>query len=233
MHPATEQQRAQIRSAIQGVVKSGLFILILCVVLFACAGRLDWWQAWVYAGLAIANTALLSLVLKPDLLAERATATGADPTDILLALLLARVGPLATVIVAGLDIRWGWTSHLPLAVQLVALGLMVAALALTDWAMLANKFFAAIVRIQDDRGHTVVDRGPYAAIRHPGYAGALLHALVTPLQLGSLWALLPAACIVPAIVVRTALEDRTLQLRLNGYADYARRVRYRLLPGVW
>jgi protein-S-isoprenylcysteine O-methyltransferase Ste14 len=98
---------------------------------------------------------------------------------------------------------------------------------------LVNRFFSAVVRIQRDREHTVVTSGPYRLIRHPGYAGALITSLAIPLLLGSLWALIPAALVVCLLILRTALEDRTLQEKLDGYREYAGRVRYRLLPGVW
>jgi protein-S-isoprenylcysteine O-methyltransferase Ste14 len=104
---------------------------------------------------------------------------------------------------------------------------------LGTWATLVNRFFSAVVRIQRDRGHTVVSSGPYRLIRHPGYAGAVVTSLATPLLLGSLWALIPAVLAVCTLIIRTALEDRTLQEELEGYHDYTARVRYRLLPGVW
>jgi protein-S-isoprenylcysteine O-methyltransferase Ste14 len=99
--------------------------------------------------------------------------------------------------------------------------------------MLANRFFSAVVRIQTDRGHVVVSDGPYRVMRHPGYAGGMLSYLASPLLLSSLWMFIPAVLTVAAMVARTALEDRTLRAELPGYADYARRVRYRLLPGLW
>jgi protein-S-isoprenylcysteine O-methyltransferase Ste14 len=109
----------------------------------------------------------------------------------------------------------------------------MAGMLLVSWAMASNKFFSTTVRIQDDRGQTVTSSGPYRLVRHPGYVGFLVSNLATPLLLGSLWALIPAVVLEALVVVRTALEDRTLQAELGGYRDYARRVRYRLLPGVW
>ena len=106
----------------------------------------------------------------------------------------------------------------------------VLAAALIAWAMRSNTFFSSIVRIQKDRGHVVVTSGPYRLIRHPGCAGMSAFTLATPLILNSRWAFAPAAAIT---VLRTALEDRTLHKELDGYADYARRVRHRLLPAVW
>jgi protein-S-isoprenylcysteine O-methyltransferase Ste14 len=99
--------------------------------------------------------------------------------------------------------------------------------------MMSNRFFSAIVRIQKERGHTVVTTGPYRIVRHPGYLGAILHSFALPLLLGSVWGLMPAAVVVVGILVRTIVEDRVLRAQLEGYPEYARRVRFRLLPGVW
>jgi protein-S-isoprenylcysteine O-methyltransferase Ste14 len=99
--------------------------------------------------------------------------------------------------------------------------------------MLTNEFFSRDVRIQEDRGHAVVSDGPYRLVRHPGYAGFIVATLATPLVLGSLWALIPAALATAGLVVRTALEDRTLKEELDGYREFAQQTRYRLLPGIW
>jgi protein-S-isoprenylcysteine O-methyltransferase Ste14 len=117
--------------------------------------------------------------------------------------------------------------------KLAALSVILAGYALATWALMENRFFSGTVRIQRERGHVVVSSGPYGWVRHPGYAGSVLSFVATPIWLDSRWALLAAALLVAAIVVRTALEDRTLQAELPGYAAYARRVRWRLAPGVW
>ena len=97
----------------------------------------------------------------------------------------------------------------------------------------SNRFFSTMVRIQADRGQTVATAGPYRYVRHPGYVGYSVSFFGMALALGSLWALVPAVLMACLLVVRTALEDRTLQDELAGYTDYARQVRYRLLPGIW
>ena len=130
------------------------------------------------------------------------------------------------------DGRFHW-SHVPWWVCGIGYVLLIAGLAGLTWAESVNKFFEPTVRIQADRGHTVIDTGPYALVRHPGYVAAFLLVLGMPLSLGSFWALIPAVISYLLLVVRTALEDRTLQEELPGYKDYARRVRYRLVPGVW
>jgi protein-S-isoprenylcysteine O-methyltransferase Ste14 len=116
-----------------------------------------------------------------------------------------------------------------------ALGFAVFAFswALICWSMVVNPFFEKVVRIQTERGHRVVATGPYAVVRHPGYVGFAGWLVSTPLLLGSTWAFVPAALTVVILVVRTVLEDRMLREELAGYADYAERVRYRLVPGLW
>jgi protein-S-isoprenylcysteine O-methyltransferase Ste14 len=109
---------------------------------------------------------------------------------------------------------------------------MLAA-ALIAWAMRTNRFFSAVVRIQRDRGHSVVREGPYGFVRHPAYTGMAAFTLATPLILNSRWARAPAAATAAAMVLRTALEDRTLRNELDGYEDYARTVRSRLVPWIW
>ncbi len=116
---------------------------------------------------------------------------------------------------------------------MVGLALLLAGYALASYALIENAYFSGMVRIQTDRGHQVVSSGPYRWVRHPGYTGALLAYLGTPLLLDSIWALLPAVFLTVALIIRTRLEDQTLQAELDGYRDYAQRVRYRLLPPVW
>ncbi|HEY6073427.1 MAG TPA: isoprenylcysteine carboxylmethyltransferase family protein, partial [Anaerolineales bacterium] len=121
-------------------------------------------------------------------------------------------------------------------VVLRIIGMLAAVLGndiLLVWAMVSNAFFVATVRIQTDRQQTVSSGGPYRYVRHPGYLGALLLHLGVPFMLNSLWALIPAILIALVLIVRTAMEDQTLHAELPGYKEYAQRVRYRLLPGVW
>lgn len=134
---------------------------------------------------------------------------------------------------AGLDERFGWAGAIRIEVQIGALILLGLSYPLFTWAMVSNKFFATTVRIQKERGHTVQTGGPYRFVRHPGYFSLLFTYVTMPLALGSLWACLPAALLIVNLFVRTALEDRTLQNELEGYKEYAARVRYRLIPGVW
>ena len=221
------------------VVRFGIVGLLVPMIPILLAGRLDWWQAWMYVVLSVLPAVGSRVMLfrrNPDLIAERARFTQAEGIkrwDKAIVMLIAIVGPLIVMVVAGLDKRYSWSLEVALWPQLIAILIFVLGYVLALWAMLANPFFSSVVRIQKDRGQTVVSAGPYRFIRHPSYSGAMVGWVVTPVMLGTLWALVPVALVIALYVVRTALEDRTLQAELPGYREYAQRVRYRLLPGVW
>lgn len=223
-----------------GRLMIGAFILIAlpAVILFGSSGRLDWGMAWVYVGLTTAFSLWSRIIMQwknPELIAERGKFSqkeGIKPWDKML-MPLGIIVAIVILIVAGLDKRFEWSPNLPLLLHITAFVITALGYSFGTWAILVNRFFSVVVRIQRDRGHTVVSSGPYCLIRHPGYAGTVVTSLATPLLLGSLWALIPAALAVCLLIIRTALEDRTLQEELEGYHDYATGVRYRLLPGVW
>jgi protein-S-isoprenylcysteine O-methyltransferase Ste14 len=137
------------------------------------------------------------------------------------------------VIVAGLDHRFNWSPEFPLWLSIVGFIFIAFGYVFGAWALAENRFFSSVVRIQTDRGHVVCDTGPYRFVRHPGYAGSILPLFGIVLALGSVWSLIPAAVALIITVIRTALEDRTLQEELPCYRDYARRVCYRLIPGIF
>ncbi len=223
--------------------KAGLsFALYLfgpLVLLFLAAGSLRWTAAWVYTGLVLAATILSRLIVlikNPDTLAERGKYVSSqkdNPRDRLLIAVIALFGPLVLLLLAGLDRRFDWPPALPLWAQILGGILVAGGYTLSVWAMAVNRYFSAVARIQKDRQHTVVSSGPYSFLRHPSYAGGIIGALAIPLLLDTLWALLPALVIAAAVVIRTRLEDSMLREGLEGYDDYASRVRFRLLPGVW
>jgi protein-S-isoprenylcysteine O-methyltransferase Ste14 len=137
------------------------------------------------------------------------------------------------VIVAGLDHRFDWSPVFPLWLIVPGFFLISLGYAFAAWALAENRFFSSVVRIQMDRGHVVCDSGPYRYVRHPGYAGNMLALPGMVLAFGSMWTLVPVAVALIIAVIRTVLEDQTLQDELPGYRDYARRVRYRLIPGIY
>jgi protein-S-isoprenylcysteine O-methyltransferase Ste14 len=207
--------------------------LLACagVVLFASAGTFAIAAFWAYlAILAVVFVAAFAL-LDRGLLQERMR-PGGKPTP--LGLRLLNLVLLAHWMLAGLDRgRLHW-SDVPPWLQALGLFIIVAGYAFVFWAMSENRFFSSVVRIQSDRGHVVVSSGPYAFIRHPGYSAGILILAASGVALGSwLAAAFLIAITIPFLLYRVRNEDRVLQSQLDGYADYARRVRWRLLPGVW
>jgi protein-S-isoprenylcysteine O-methyltransferase Ste14 len=208
------------------------------VMIFLPAGRLDWAWGWVIlavVGVFLAAHPLILVPINPDLLAEREKGTRDRPVKAWDKWITALAGGfmIASWIIAGLDVRFHWTTGMPLGYHLAGLIVMILGYALFLWAMVCNAFFAEGVRIQTERGHAVVTNGPYHFVRHPGYVGAILSQVSTPFLLGSAWALIPSVASGVLYVVRTCLEDQTLRQELSGYAEYAQHTRYRLLPGVW
>lgn len=219
----------------QAAIRLALLSTVFPLSIFPFAGRWDWIMAWAVIAAMIIATWVSRLLAHPDLINERASSLSADntkPWDKRLAPAMA-ITPLLVLMVAGLDERFHWSQPLPIGLQLTGLILVIAGYALGTWAMLANRFFSAVVRIQTERGHHVVDSGPYAFVRHPGYTGNLIACLGFPLALSSLWAFVAVAVVAIVTVARTQLEDRTLQDELPGYVEFTRRTRFRLLPGLW
>ena len=211
-------------------------VVLFAVIIFWPAGRLDWVAGWLYVGIVAMNYLGNIIYLKrvnPELLEARMRmAKGTKHWDIVWGVIF---GPvlISIYIVAGLDVvRFEWTTMSPLC-WWIGLVLFLAGTTLFSWSMGVNPFFEKTVRIQSERGHRVIDTGPYAYVRHPGYLGFFGWCLSAPLLLDSRWAFLPAILSVVGLVVRTALEDRTLREELAGYEAYSKRVRYRLFPGVW
>lgn len=212
-------------------------LVVFGAIPFLAAGRLDWLAGWAYLGMNALTQVLTAIVLlprRPDVLAERSRVReGTKGWDRFLAPAVVIVGALVVLITAGLDARFGWTAPVGVGLWGLALGLAFCCQMFVLWAMASNPFFATTVRIQDDRGHSVVSGGPYRLVRHPGYLGSVLYNLSIPLALGSIWTFLPALLTIVLLVVRTGLEDITLRAELPGYQNYAAAVRYRLFPGVW
>jgi len=213
-----------------------VMFLVIGGILFLAAGRLDWWMAWafliVYFLIALVTT-LWMLRTNPELTQERdrpgQNVKSWDNLLVMLNLLLS----LVLFAVIGLDAgRYGW-SEVPLGVRGLGLLGFIPAFGLPLWATQVNAYLSSRVRIQQERGHTVVAAGPYRYVRHPMYAGMICYDVSAPLVLGSWWGLAVGMVMIAAVILRTALEDRMLQRELPGYQAYSQQVRYRLLPGVW
>lgn len=220
------------------VIQVLFFVVIVPFLPLLISWRWDWWEAWVYAIIAILGFAIsraLAVQRHPDLLAERARMLqheDAVPWDKRLAPLVGLGGGMIPL-VAGLDALFGGSPAFSLPLKILALVVILVGYALGSYALIENRFFSGMVRIQTERGHHVVSSGPYRWVRHPGYAGALLTYLATPFLLDSWWTFVPAVFLTIVLITRTAWEDKTLQDELAGYCEYVGRVRYRLLPGVW
>jgi protein-S-isoprenylcysteine O-methyltransferase Ste14 len=212
-------------------------MLVFGVVLFVLAGPTAWRAGWVYLGVNVAILAAYSAILfrlHPDLIDERKRPPDdAKKWDKPFVAVVGALGPFLLVATCGLDHRMGWSAAVPDALAIAGFVLMAGGGAFTNYAVAHNRFFSAIVRIQRDRGHRVVDTGPYGILRHPGYVGSILHMAGTSLALGSWWALAMAGFLSIVIAARTAREDLTLREELDGYEDYVAHVRYRLFPWVW
>jgi len=213
--------------------------LLIPLVLLVCGWDLGWWQAWAFS-LLIFTAGIGGRIWAerrhPGLTAERQSGEsiqGAKTWDKVLAPLMAISLSFPLVITAGLDHRYGWSPAFPLWLNIIGFILIAVGYAFGVWAFIENRFFSSVVRIQTDRGHVVCDTGPYRIMRHPGYAGNILPLLGIVLALGSLWTVIPAIVALVIAIARTALEDKTLQEELPGYREYAQRVRYRLLPGIY
>jgi len=219
---------------LRNIFLSFVVLLVFVAVFFISAGTFKWLWGWMIVVVMMAGTVIGVLVLDPDLIEERTgVKQGYQRRDYPLAFIVGRLGPLALLVVAGLDYRFGWTGFIPDIYAVLGLAFVIAGYAFDLWAMQVNKFFSGVVRIQEERGHHVVSTGPYRLVRHPGYLGIVVFMLAMPFALKSYWALIPAVATVVVTVVRTALEDDTLKRELKGYTEYSQRVRYRLLPGVW
>jgi protein-S-isoprenylcysteine O-methyltransferase Ste14 len=229
----------KIKFTIRTILQLLVFIVLVPFLPLLISSDWGWWEAWAYALIGILGFAVSRILVArrhPDLIAERAKFMqhkDIKPWDSVLARLVGLGGGLIPLF-AGLDARYDWPGpDFGLTEEIVALALILAGFAFGSWALMENRFFSGVVRIQKERGHHVVSTGPYAWMRHPGYAGALLTYFATPVLLDSLWTFLPVAFISIVLLIRTDLEDRALKQELPGYKEYTRKTRYRLLPGIW
>jgi protein-S-isoprenylcysteine O-methyltransferase Ste14 len=218
------------------IVSTILTLLVFLMCLFVPAGSLSWFKGWLFFVVIVGTMTLVAIHLQrvnPEVIAGRVNRhKGTKTWD---RFLVAAMLPLlvSTIPLAALDDgRFHW-SHVPWWACALGYALVILGTIGLTWAESVNKFFEPTVRIQTDRGHHVIDVGPYAIVRHPGYVSAFMFFTGIPLSLGSLWALIPAILCCLLLVLRTILEDRTLRAELAGYQEYTQRVRCRLIPGIW
>jgi protein-S-isoprenylcysteine O-methyltransferase Ste14 len=215
-----------------------LFLFIQIFVFYVSAGQIFVLRIWVYFCIALTNYFISTVVLyklNPELLVTRLKRKrkGSKLWDEILMRLSNLTIIIVTPAIAGLDVvRFHWSN---LGVFFVLIGLVFVGLSsiLLNWAMIVNKHFEPTVRIQKERNHKVITWGPYSIIRHPGYLAGILFAISIPLLIGSVFAFVPVGIYFVLMILRTWLEDKTLQKELDGYSHYARKVRFRLFPGLW
>jgi len=230
---ANQPEKIDKRRLVLYLLAAPLFFLLF---MFLPAGTWIWPKGWMFIGVLLVLVALSGWLLwraNPEIYSARINAhRGTKSWDKILGSILAP-NLLAIFVVAALDDgRFHWFP-VPWWVCLLGYALVIIGLVIVAWAQAVNKFFEPTVRIQTDRGHKVIDNGPYAIVRHPGYVGGTIFFPGIALCLGSLWALIPAGISSLLLILRTKWEDQTLQAELAGYREYTQRVHYKLIPGVW
>jgi protein-S-isoprenylcysteine O-methyltransferase Ste14 len=235
--PQPESHQSIVAGIAMRLVTVVSFLVFNAFLLFVAVGRLNWTWAWTYLGICLVSMAINATFLlrtSPETIAERGRGgSQIRGGDRVVSSLWALALYLALPLVAGLDVRFGWSGTPGIAGHVAGAVVLAMGLGLAGWAMIANAYFSTAVRIQSERGHTVCRTGPYRFVRHPGYVGFMLQSVGTPLLLGSLWALVPGIVAMLLMILRTSYEDRMLQAELPGYLDFVREVRYRLVPGIW
>lgn len=232
MSEPTPQDRAAIAG---GFVALAVTIAVMAVLLFVSAGTVSWSLGWWFIVTFVVCVLIAMAIIwraNPELFTARSRVQPGTKAWDYIFLVLVIGGFMVMPLVAGLDFRFGW-SAVPSWVVVVGYVLFVLSFAGQTWPQAVNRHFEPGVRIQEDRGQTVIDTGPYAIVRHPGYISGALLALSIPLMLASWWALIPALVATLALAIRTPLEEKTLREELPGYTEYTQRVRYRWVPGVW
>lgn len=223
---------------LRAVILMLIFIVVIPFLPLLITRRWGWWEAWLFAIISVLGfviSRVLAAQRNPDIIAERAKFLDHEDTvswDRLLSPLVGLGGGLVPLI-AGLDALYGWSPGFGLPVKIIALALFLGGYAFSSYALIENRYFSGVVRLQPERDHHVISSGPYSLIRHPSYATTLIIYPAICLLLDSFWAFIPAIFLIICLIIRTNLEDQFLQRKLDGYAEYAKRVRYRLLPGIW
>ncbi len=228
------QSQGQSKAMI--IIKTVVTVLFMFAVLFIPAGTLNWPEAWIFLFFYLTAVTALMIWMKkksPDLLKERMSRKKEAKSWDRKFLIAYCFTLIAMAIIPGLDaVRFRW-SEVPLILKVLGFIGYIPSLGFAFWAVKENAYASDVVRIQEDRGHTVCTTGPYRHVRHPMYVGVIFFLLSFPLSLGSLYTFIPAFIIIILFIIRTSLEDRALQEELPGYTEYSQKVRYRLLPGVW
>ncbi len=221
------------KNIIRRIIQTILSLVLQGGLLFLCAWSVRWIWAWIFMATGLFILIINLFVLPIEVIEERGRKKENVKNWDKVLTKLTVIPLLGIYILAGFDYRLHWTQGWPFAIHIVGLALYFISSMIFTWSMVSNRFFSTMVRIQSERGHTVSSGGPYRFVRHPGYVGFIFMSLVTPLALGSVYALIASGAVAVLFFIRTAMEDRTLHQELAGYDEYAKKVKYRLLPGVW
>jgi len=208
-------------------------LLIQGIILLISAGSIKWTWAWIYLVMSVVILIINLFVIPSEVIEERGSKKkNIKKWDKILTTI--NIFPIIGMyVLSGLDYRFSWSIDLHISIHLLSLVLFFMGAMLFTWSMVSNKFFSTMVRIQTEREHKVVMEGPYRYVRHPGYVGFILMFLVTPIVLGSLYGIIMSVIVTTILIIRTALEDKTLRNELNGYKEYSKNIKYRLVPFVW
>ena len=218
------------------ILRQFLGSFIFFVIIFLGAGKLNYWQGLLYLGIGLLMFTLGVTLFKVDnALAEERSKPGKDAKkwDKII-LLISFVASLAMFLVAGLDSgRYHWSPVFPIYLYIFGAIFTIAGQLLFMIARKQNSFFSSVVRIQNDRNHKVCDTGLYKIVRHPAYLGSVIQLIGFPLIFGSLWSIIPVLISLVLIILRIYLEDKTLKNELNGYEDYSKKTKFKLIPLIW
>ena len=208
-------------------------LIIQGAILLISAWSLKWTWAWIFLAMGFIILIINLIVLPSEVIEERGRKKeNVKKWDKILTTL--NIFPMIGIyVLSGLDYRFNWSFDLHIIIHIVGFVLFFIGAMLFTWSMVSNKFFSTMVRIQTEREHKVATEGPYKYVRHPGYVGFILMCLVTPIALGSLYGIIMSSIVTVIFIIRTALEDKTLRNELNGYREYSKNVKYRLVPFVW
>lgn len=221
------------KNILRRLIQVLMSIIVTAMILFVSAGRIKWMYAWLLIAASLLVVLANAFIFPSELISERGRKKeNTEKWDKIITGLII-IPWISLYLISGLDIRFGWSPELAGWVHITGLIIFLLGNAIVSWAMIANNYFSTSVRIQYDRGQTVSSGGPYRYIRHPGYLGMSIYLLSSPIILGSFRGLVPAALTVILFVVRTSFEDKTLKTKLEGYKEFADRVKYRLIPGIW
>jgi protein-S-isoprenylcysteine O-methyltransferase Ste14 len=221
---------------IQFILKSFIGTVIAFLIIFISAGRIGYWQGWIYISICLLTTlaSLLFMQIDDELINERSKpGEGTKKWDkLILAILF--LAFIFMCMIAGLDSgRFHWSPVFHSFCYIIGILLTILGQILFFVAQKQNKFFSSVVRIQTDRGHTICDTGLYSLVRHPAYLSQIISNIGFPLLFGSLWSIIPSLIAIALLILRTYLEDITLKNELEGYIEYSNKIRYKFIPGIW